>query len=84
MKPDFCLIGRRMREKYDKYWRKFDELNDYIYFMLDSAMNFFRHAFRKVIVYDIKKENLMLIQDLDTNLWCERLRIDWMICFKKS
>lgn len=61
--PDFCLMAQSMRQKYDKYWGKFDELNDFMYcaVMLDPTMksSFIGHAFRKMIMYNIPKHKPM-------------------------
>ncbi|KAJ0527946.1 putative HAT dimerization domain, ribonuclease H-like superfamily, hAT-like transposase, RNase-H [Helianthus annuus] len=52
-----------MREKYDKYWGKYDRLNDFMYFaiILDPTMKlyFLEHCFTKLIRYDVTKENPM-------------------------
>ncbi|KAJ0513752.1 putative HAT dimerization domain, ribonuclease H-like superfamily, hAT-like transposase, RNase-H [Helianthus annuus] len=61
--PDFCLMAGAMRDKYDKYWGKYETLNDFMYFavILDPTMklHFIEHCFTKLIKYDITKENPM-------------------------
>ncbi|KAJ9567361.1 hypothetical protein OSB04_003327 [Centaurea solstitialis] len=72
VEPEFCLMARSMREKYDKYWGRFDKLNDFMYFavMLDPTMksSFIGHAFRKMIVYNITKENPMEKEVFETKM----------------
>ncbi|KAK1419507.1 hypothetical protein QVD17_28679 [Tagetes erecta] len=59
----FCVIAGAMREKYDKYWGKYDKLNDFKYFavLMDPTMksDFLEHCFTKMIMYEITKENPM-------------------------
>ncbi|KAJ9536380.1 hypothetical protein OSB04_un000440, partial [Centaurea solstitialis] len=70
--PEFCLMVRSMREKYNKYWGRFDKLNDFMYFavMLDPTMksSFIGHAFRKMIAYNITKENPMEKEVFETKV----------------
>lgn len=67
--PDFCLMGAEMRSKYDKYWGKFDKLNDYMYFavLLDPSMKsvFIRHQFHKMIKHTVTIDNPMSSEDVD-------------------
>ncbi|KAK1417386.1 hypothetical protein QVD17_26513 [Tagetes erecta] len=59
----FCVMAGAMREKYDKYWGKYDKLNDFMYFavILDPTMKlyFLGHCFEKLVMYDVTKENPM-------------------------
>ncbi|GJT67259.1 zinc finger BED domain-containing protein RICESLEEPER 2 [Tanacetum coccineum] len=61
MKPEFCFMVDDMVRKYNKYWGKFDELNDYMYFatILDPTMkqHLVSHGFRKMLEYNMSSES---------------------------
>ncbi|PWA91957.1 AC transposase [Artemisia annua] len=68
-KPEFCHMVDDMVKKYNKYWGKFDELNDYIYFatILDPTMkqNLVSHGFKKMLEYNMSSESSLSDDDLN-------------------
>ncbi|GJW91718.1 zinc finger BED domain-containing protein RICESLEEPER 2 [Tanacetum coccineum] len=60
-KPEFCFMVDDMVRKYNKYWGKFDELNDYMYFatILDPTMkqHLVSHGFKKMLKYNMSSES---------------------------
>ncbi|GJU87762.1 zinc finger BED domain-containing protein RICESLEEPER 2 [Tanacetum coccineum] len=60
-KPEFCFMVDDMVRKYNKYWGKFDELNDYMYFatILDPTMkqHLVSHGFKKMLEYNMSSES---------------------------
>ncbi|GJY86078.1 zinc finger BED domain-containing protein RICESLEEPER 2 [Tanacetum coccineum] len=56
--------------KYNKYWGKFDELNDYMYFatILDSTMKqrLVSHGFKKILEYNMSSESPLPDDSLNT------------------
>ncbi|PWA52675.1 zinc finger BED domain-containing protein RICESLEEPER 2 [Artemisia annua] len=56
-KPELCHMVDDMVKKYNMYWGKFDELNDYMYFaaILDPTMkqNLVSHGFKKMLKYNM-------------------------------
>ena len=62
--PQFCLIGKDMIDKYDKYWGDLEKLNDFLYFavILDPRFkfDFLQQAFEKLIKLKNIQKDLML------------------------
>lgn len=60
-KPEFCHMIDDMVKKYNRYWGKFDELNDYMYFatLLDPTMKqqLISHGFKKMLEYNMSSES---------------------------
>ncbi|GKA51565.1 zinc finger BED domain-containing protein RICESLEEPER 2 [Tanacetum coccineum] len=60
-KPEFCHMVVEMVKKYNKYWVKFDELNDYMYFatILDPTMkqHLVSHGFKHMLEYNMYSES---------------------------
>ncbi|PWA55214.1 hypothetical protein CTI12_AA429390 [Artemisia annua] len=60
-KPEFCHMVDDMVKKYNRYWGKFDELNDYMYFatLLDPTMKqqLISHGFKKMLEYNMSSES---------------------------
>ncbi|PWA44281.1 hypothetical protein CTI12_AA516950 [Artemisia annua] len=67
--PEFCHMVDDMVKKYNKYWGKFDELNDYMYFatILDPTMkqNLVSHGFKKMLEYNMSSESSLSDDDLN-------------------
>lgn len=62
--PQFCLIGKDMIDKYDKYWGDLEKLNDFLYFavILDPRFkfDFLQQAFEKLIKLKNTQKDPML------------------------
>nr|KAJ0227033.1 hypothetical protein LSAT_V11C100045650 [Lactuca sativa] len=62
--PQFCLIGKDMIDKYDKYWGDLEKLNDFLYFavILDPRFkfDFLQQAFEKLIKLKNPKKDPIL------------------------
>nr|GEV42183.1 putative reverse transcriptase domain-containing protein [Tanacetum cinerariifolium] len=60
-KLDFCIMVHDMVGKYNKYWGKFDKLNDLMYFAttLDPTMkqHLVSHGFKMILMNNISYEN---------------------------
>ncbi|PWA40303.1 zinc finger BED domain-containing protein RICESLEEPER 1 [Artemisia annua] len=60
-KPESCHMVDDMVKKYNRYWGKFDELNDYMYFatLLDPTMKqqLVSHGFKKMLEYNMSSES---------------------------
>ncbi|XP_071698249.1 zinc finger BED domain-containing protein RICESLEEPER 1-like [Rutidosis leptorrhynchoides] len=56
----YCDMVSSMRTKFDKYWGKLDELNDYMYFtvLLDPTMkkDFMRHCFKSIVTNNMDQD----------------------------
>ena len=61
-----------MVKKYNRYWGKFDELNDYMYFatILDPTMkqNLVSHGFKKMLEYNMSSESSLSDDDLNSKV----------------
>ena len=70
--PEFCHMVDDMVKKYNKYWGKFDELNDYMYFatILDPTMkqNLVSHGFKKMLEYNMSSESSLSDDDLNAKV----------------
>ncbi|PWA46107.1 zinc finger BED domain-containing protein RICESLEEPER 2 [Artemisia annua] len=68
-KPAFKVMATKMRTKYERYWGKLSEINDFMYFavLLDPTMKsqLISHGFRKIIRYEITPENPISNKDLE-------------------
>ncbi|CAI9299217.1 unnamed protein product [Lactuca saligna] len=62
--PQFCLIGKDMIDKYDKYWGDLEKLNDFLYFAvildLRFKFDFLQQAFEKLIKLKNPQKDPML------------------------
>ncbi|PWA44422.1 zinc finger BED domain-containing protein RICESLEEPER 2 [Artemisia annua] len=67
--PSFVIWVDDMVKKYNKYWGKFDELNDYMYFatILDPTMkqNLVSYGFKKMLEYNMSSESSLSDDDLN-------------------
>ncbi|PWA56714.1 zinc finger BED domain-containing protein RICESLEEPER 2 [Artemisia annua] len=60
-KPDFRIMVQDMVDKYNKYWGKFDKLNDFMYFatILDPTMKqrLVSHGFKTMLIHKMSYED---------------------------
>ncbi|PWA74273.1 zinc finger BED domain-containing protein RICESLEEPER 2 [Artemisia annua] len=60
-KPDFRIMVQDMVDKYNKYWGKFDKLNDFMYFatILDPTMKqrLVSHGFKIMLIHKMSYED---------------------------
>ncbi|GJT85407.1 zinc finger BED domain-containing protein RICESLEEPER 2 [Tanacetum coccineum] len=65
-------MASEMKQKYDDYWGKLEEINDFMYFavLLDPTKKCYllAHGFRKTISYDISKENPMSNKEVESKV----------------
>ncbi|GJR80012.1 zinc finger BED domain-containing protein RICESLEEPER 2 [Tanacetum coccineum] len=71
-KPTYKIMASKMKQKYDDYWGKLEEINDFMYFavLLDPTKkcHLLAHGFRKIISYDISKEKPMSNKELESKV----------------
>ncbi|GKB31738.1 zinc finger BED domain-containing protein RICESLEEPER 2 [Tanacetum coccineum] len=71
-KPTYNIMASKMKQKYDDYWGKLEEINDFMYFavLLDPTKkcHLLAHGFRKIISYDISKEKPIAIKNMRARL----------------
>ncbi|GKA74620.1 zinc finger BED domain-containing protein RICESLEEPER 2 [Tanacetum coccineum] len=71
-KPTYKIMASKMKQKYDDYWGKLEEINDFMYFavLLDPTKkcHLLAHGFRKIISYDITKEKPMSNKELESKV----------------